>query len=96
MEHIRRSMAPLFGALGLSLALAAPVAAQPIIIWPGGLVDVTIVDFADVNLEDIVVQIPVSAAANVCDVDAAILLAAIEDTGSAACEATSSSKANRR
>lgn len=95
MNRMTRRLAPLFGALGLSLALAAPVAAQPVVIVPGGLVNVTIIDFADVNLEDIVVQIPVSAAANVCDVDAAVLLAAIEDTGSAACEATSSSRANR-
>jgi hypothetical protein len=95
MNHITRRLAPLFAALGLSLALAAPVAAQPVIIVPGGLVNVTIIDFADVNLEDIVVQIPVSAAATICDVDVAILLAAIEDTGSAACEATSSSRANR-
>ena len=95
MRHLKRRLAPLFTAAAMSLALAAPVAAQPVVIVPGGLVNVTIIDFADVNLEDIVVQIPVSAAANVCDVDAAILLAAIEDTGSADCTATSSSRANR-
>ena len=40
----------------------------------GGLVNVTIVDFADVNVEDVVVQLPVSVAANVCDVNAAVLI----------------------
>jgi hypothetical protein len=93
MKRVLRRFAPWLGAASLSLAMAAPVAAQPVI--TGGLVNVTIVNFADVNLEDITVQIPVSAAANVCDVNAAVLLAAIEDTGSAECTATSASRARR-
>ena len=81
------------GALGIAgMGIGVPAAsAQPVV--TGGLVNVTIVDFADVNLEDIVVQVPVAAAANICDVNAAVLLAAIEDTGSADCDATATSRA---
>ena len=78
----------------LMVALTAmPALAQPVV--TGGLVNVTIVDFADVNVEDVTVQVPVAAAANICDVNAAILIAQIEDTGSANCEATATSRANR-
>ncbi len=92
MRSIRKLAVGLCAGSALTVgAWAAPVAAQPVV--TGGLVNVTIVDFVDV--EDVVVQIPVSAAANVCDVNAAVLLAAIEDTGSANCTATSASKANR-
>ncbi len=73
--------------------LAMPASAQPVV--TGGLVNVTIVDFADVNVEDVVVEIPVAVAANVCDVNAAVLIAAIEDTGSAECDAAANSSANR-
>jgi hypothetical protein len=78
-------------AAGAALVPASAASAQPVI--TGGLVNVTIVDFADVNVEDVVVQLPVSVAANVCDVDVAVLLAAIEDTGSAECDATATSRA---
>ena len=78
----------------LMLALTAmPALAQPVV--TGGLVNVTIIDFADVNVEDVTAQVTVAAAANICDVNAAILIAQIEDTGSANCEATATSRANR-
>ena len=78
----------------LMVALTAmPALAQPVV--TGGLVNVTIVDFADVNVEDVTVQVNVAAAANICDVNAAILIAQIEDTGRATCEATATSRANR-
>ncbi len=57
------------------------------------LVNVVIVDFLDID--DIVVQIPINAAANVCDVDVAVLAQQIEDTGSATCEATATQNVNR-
>ena len=41
----------------------------------------------NVNIDDITVQLPVGIAANVCDVNAAVLAAAIADTGSAECTA---------
>ena len=79
-------------AMAMMLAMSAmPAMAAPVI--TGGLVNVTIVDAVDV--EDVTVQVPVAAAANICDVNAAVLLAAIEDTGSAECEATATSNARR-
>jgi hypothetical protein len=41
----------------------------------------------NVNIEDNVVQIPIAAAANVCDVDVAILVGLILETGATRCEA---------
>jgi len=57
---------------------------------------VTIVDAVDISR--VTVQLPVAVAANVCDVDVAILLAAIQDTGTANCTATATadSRANNR
>ena len=78
-------------AAGATLVPAAAASAQPVV--TGGLVNVTIIDFADVNVEDVTVQLPVAVAANVCDVNAAVLLAAIEDTGTAECDATATSRA---
>jgi hypothetical protein len=69
--------------------LAAPASAAPVI--TGGLVNVTIVDAIDIDRTT--VQLPVAVAANVCDVDVAVLLAAIEDTGSANCNAEAGSRA---
>ncbi len=56
----------------------------------------TIVDAVDISR--VTVQLPVAVAANVCDVDVAILLAAIQDTGTANCTATATadSRANNR
>jgi len=55
---------------------------------------VTIVDAVDISR--VTVQLPVAVAANVCDVDVAILLAAIQNTGGADCTATADSRANNR
>lgn len=41
----------------------------------------------NINLEDNVVQVPVAIAANVCDVDVAVLVGLLADTGSAVCNA---------
>lgn len=58
------------------------------------LANVTIVDAVDISR--VTVQLPVAVAANVCDVDVAILLAAIQDTGTANCTATADLRANNR
>ncbi len=83
----------LLTATALMVALTAmPASAQPVFTGPvftGGLVNVTIVDFVDI--QDVVVQVPVAVAANVCDVNAAVLIAEIEDTGSAECTAAANS-----
>lgn len=41
----------------------------------------------NVNIEDNEIQIPIAAAANICDVNVAILVAAILDDGATGCEA---------
>jgi hypothetical protein len=66
----------------LPTASAAPVVT-------GGLVNVTLVDVLSHN--EVAVQVPIGIAANVCDVNAAVLLAAVRDTGSAMCDATADS-----
>ncbi len=48
----------------------------------------------NVNIEDVVVQVPIGVAANLCDINAAVLVAEIQDTGSAECTATADSTAS--
>src|SRR5688500_9972059 len=91
----RRSiMTKWIAALALSgaLAFAAPSTAEaqgPIV--TGGLVNVTITDFADI--EDVLtdfnigVNAAVALAAAVCDVDVDVISAAIENTGAYDCAA---------
>ena len=77
--------------MALMMALSAmPALAQPIL--TGGLVNVTIVDAVDV--EDVVVQVPVAAAANICGIDVNVLVEDLQD-GDANCTATAISRANR-
>jgi hypothetical protein len=91
--QIRRTLATL-GATGTlaagSLFLAAPAQAQPVV--TGGLVNVTIVDFADVNVEDVVVQVPISVALVLCDTTVA-LLSDVDGDGTLDCTATATSDA---
>ena len=93
--NIRRSLATVGAAGALaagSLGVAAPAQAAPV--FTGGLVNVTVVDAVDISR--VTVQLPIAVAANVCDVNVAILLAAIEDTGTANCTAQAGSRANNR
>jgi hypothetical protein len=86
-----RRLLALISVTALMVALTAmPALAQPVL--TGGLVNVTIVDAVDV--EDVVVQLPVAAAANVCGVDVNVLVQDLQD-GDANCTATASSRANR-
>ena len=87
----RKFVASLFATGLMAVGLAAPASAQPNIVVGQGLVNVTIVDAVDIG--DVTVKLPVAVAANVCDVNAAVLLAAIEDTGSASCDARGESRA---
>ncbi len=71
--NIRRSLATVgaAGALAVgSLGVAAPAQAQAPV-FTGGLVNVTIVYAVDVN--DVVVQVPIAAAVNICDTTVAVL-----------------------
>lgn len=79
-----------------STGLAAPTQAAPVI--TGGLFNVTIVDAIDISR--VVVQLPVAAAANVCDladVQAALLAIAAQNSNNTAnCTAIAGSRARGR
>ena len=88
--QIRRTAAALTCAAAMSVtgvAMATPASAA--------LVDanVVLVDVVDVNNNNILAQVPIGVAAAVCDVNAAVLLAAIQDTGDATCTAVNTSRA---
>ena len=76
----RRMLTALVAAAGLSLAGALPAQAQT---TQEGLVNVAV--------EDVIVQAPIAVAANVCDVNVAVLAEVADDA--AACEATADSAA---
>jgi hypothetical protein len=66
MRKTRRLLASLCATGLLAVGVTAPAAsAQPVV--TGGLVNVTIVDLADVEIRE--VQVAVNAAANICDLD---------------------------
>lgn len=50
----------------------------------------------NVTLGNLAVQVPVGVAANVCDVNAAVLVGQFQDTGNATCEADADSTADSR
>ena len=87
MKSIRKLVATTFATALMAFGIAAPASAQPVV--TGGLINVTLVDV--LSHDNIAVQVPVGIAANVCDVNAAVLLAAVRDTGSATCDATAES-----
>lgn len=84
---VRKLVASLFASGLLAVGLAAPASAQPVV--TGGLINVTLVDVLSGN--EVAVQVPIGIAANVCDVNAAVLLAAVRDTGAADCESDADS-----
>jgi hypothetical protein len=86
MRRTRKFIAVLLSTGSLALVGVAPASAQPLI--TGGLINVTV---NDVNVG---VQVPIGIAANVCDVNAALLVAAIHDEGDATCDATATSTAD--
>ena len=68
----------------------------------GGLVNVNVSDIAivladvldvDISQVPVTVQAPIGVAANVCNVDANVLASAINQTGAADCDATTTSTA---
>jgi hypothetical protein len=88
MHRVKKVTAALFSTGILAAGIAVPSAgAAPVV--TGGLINVTLVDV--LSHDEIAVQVPVGIAANVCDVNAAVLLAAVRDTGSSTCEATAES-----
>ena len=87
---MKRLVALVAVAAMMVVATAMPVLAAPVAI--GGLVTVVIVDAVDV--ENNTVRLPIGVAANVCDVNAAVLVAEFQDDGGADCEATADAVAN--
>ena len=59
------------GAACAAIALPATASAQPVV--TGGLVNVTLSDVVDVNNNNVIAQVPIGVAANVCGVSAAVL-----------------------
>ena len=85
-----RRLITLVVATALTVAmLAMPASAQPV--FTGGLVNVTIVDVASGN--QVAVQVPIGVAANVCDVNAAVLVNEFQDDGTADCTSEADSEA---
>ncbi len=84
-----RRMIALISVAAMMLAMSAmPAMAAPV--FTGGLINVTVTDV----VEDVTVQVPVGVAANLCDINAAVLVAEFNDTGAADCTATAESKAS--
>ena len=69
----------------LSAVPAVPAFAQPVV--TGGLVNVTITNV--LNHNQVAVQIPVNAAANVCGVAVNVLTSQLNNVGTATCTARS-------
>src|SRR5688572_3714828 len=65
--RIKAFVATLFASALLAVGAAAPALSQPVIIVPGGLVNIVIIDAVD--LEEVNVQVPIGVAVNVCGVN---------------------------
>jgi hypothetical protein len=85
MKRTRKLVASLFAATLMAVTAAAPASAQPIVIVPGGLVNITIIDAVDI--EEVNVQVPIGVAANVCDVTVAVLAEDVANNKSTDCRA---------
>jgi hypothetical protein len=80
--RMRKTLGTLFATVWIALAAAAaPATAQN----QTGLVNI--------NISNNVVQVPVAIAANVCDIEVAVLVGRLHDTGSSTCDATALSTA---
>ncbi len=80
MNRLIRRAVIATAAAGALAVPALPAAAQPVI--TGGLVNVTIVDVLSGNQTTL--QVPITVAANICDVDVNVLAADLAD-GTADC-----------
>jgi hypothetical protein len=81
--RITRYVVAMVAALSMTALVAVPASAQP---EQNGLVNIIV--------DDVTVQVPVSVAANICDVNVGILAAQL-DVGDTNCTATSESTASR-
>jgi hypothetical protein len=81
----RRLLAGAFLTAGLSLGIAAPVSAQPVV--TGGLVNVTVTNLLNNNTVN--VQLPINAAANICNVQVPVISNVVNAGGTYTCTARS-------
>ena len=81
----RKMVATTLSAFALAGVTAGPAFSQPVV--TGGLVNVTITNV--LNNNEVAVQIPINAAANICGVDVDVLAADIAKNGSTTCTARS-------
>jgi hypothetical protein len=79
---LKKLIAPILVAGTLSVGAAAPATAQT---FQRGLVNI--------NIGDVVLQVPIAVAANVCDVNVAALVGDFADFGEADCDAFAESGA---
>ncbi len=85
MITLRRFLAAVFAATLVSAMAAAPASAQ---IFQGPAL-------VNVAISNVTVQVPVSVAANLCDINVAVLVGEFRDDGDADCTATARSIATR-
>jgi hypothetical protein len=84
LRTLKRVAATGFATAVMFATVAGPASAQPIV--TGGLVNITITDVANNVLRDadVALGVAIGVAANVCDVNVAVLATQI-DTGTATC-----------
>jgi hypothetical protein len=80
---LRKLIAPILVAGTLAVGAATPAVAQPT--FQRGLVNI--------NIGDVTIQVPIAIAANVCDVNVAVLVGRFADSGEATCDAFAESGA---
>jgi phosphoribosylcarboxyaminoimidazole (NCAIR) mutase len=84
--RLKAFVATVFASALLAVAAAAPASSQPVVIVPGGLINIVVFDVVeDVNVN---VQVPIGVAVNVCGVNAAVLAADFEQDQEVDCSAT--------
>lgn len=85
MFQINRSRLAIFASVcALSAAGATSAQAAPVV--TGGLVNVTLSDVVDVNNNHVIAQVPIGVAANVCGINANVIVQNPAATSS--CETT--------
>ena len=80
MNRLLKRVAIASAAVGVSVLPALPAAAAPVI--TGGLINVTVTDVLSGN--QVTAQVPITVAANICDVSVAVLAQDLTD-GAADC-----------
>jgi hypothetical protein len=98
MKHLRRSIVALglTGVLGMGLVPSAQAQQAGLVNVNIEDVNVILQDLVDANLVIQNVAVPIGIAANVCDVNAAVLAAAAITSNDANCRATNNQKVTQK